>query len=138
MSSRRAAAAAASSKGADKAMRSKRVAAVTKHAAKPGTKSPAKAGHAGIVSDAALRLAAEVERGLAAGTIDVLTPQAVQALMAAACNVYSAQVEAGQTYFPLKPQSVPPTAVMATASGILKSANLAVFELGMWQSWTGR
>jgi hypothetical protein len=93
---------------------------------------------AASVSAAALRLAAEVERGLAAGSVDVLSPQAVQALMAAACNVYSAQIEAGQQYVPLKPQSVPPTAVMATASGILKSANLAVFELGMWQSWTGR
>ena len=93
---------------------------------------------AASISDAAMRLAAEVERGLAAGSVDVLTPQAVQALMAAACNVYSAQIEAGQRYVPLKPQSVPPTAVMATASGILKSANLAVFELGMWQSWTGR
>jgi len=90
------------------------------------------------ISDAAMRLAAEVERGLAAGSVDVLSPQAVQALMAAACNVYSAQIEAGQQYVPLKPQSVPPTAVMATASGILKSANLDVFELGMWQSWTGR
>ena len=90
------------------------------------------------ISDAAMRLAAEVERGLAAGSVDVLTPQAVQALMAAACNVYSAQIEAGQQYVPVKPQSVPPTAVMATASGILKSANLAVFELGMCQSWTGR
>jgi hypothetical protein len=94
--------------------------------------------HSGTVSEAALRLAAEVERGLAAGSVDVLTPQAVQALMAAACNVYSAQVEAGQQYVPIKPQSVPPTAVMVTASGILRSANLAVFELGMWQSWTGR
>jgi hypothetical protein len=28
--------------------------------------------------------------------------------------------------------------VMVTASGLLKAANLAVFELGMWQSWTGR
>jgi hypothetical protein len=93
---------------------------------------------AGTVSDAALRLAAEVERGLAAGSVDVLTPQAVQALMTAACNVYSAQIEAGQQYVPLRPQSVPPTAVMVTASGILRSANLAVFELGMWQSWTGR
>jgi hypothetical protein len=27
---------------------------------------------------------------------------------------------------------------MVTASGLLKAANLAVFELGMWQSWTGR
>jgi hypothetical protein len=91
-----------------------------------------------IVSETALRLAADVERALARGNVDVLTPKAVQALMAAACNVYSAQIEAGQQHLPLKPMSVPPTAVMATASGILKSANLAVFELGMWQSWTGR
>jgi hypothetical protein len=27
---------------------------------------------------------------------------------------------------------------MVTASGLLKAADLAVFELGMWQSWTGR
>jgi hypothetical protein len=31
-----------------------------------------------------------------------------------------------------------PTDVMVTASKLLKSANLQVFELGMWQSWTGR
>jgi len=138
MSLRRAAAAAAARKGAGKPARGKRTATAAKPVAKPAAKSPARAGQAGTVSDTALRLAAEVERGLAAGTIDVLTPQAVQALMAAACNVYSAQIEAGQQYVPLKPQSVPPTAVMATASGILRSANLAVFELGMWQSWTGR
>ena len=30
------------------------------------------------------------------------------------------------------------TDVMVAASGLLKAANLAVFELGMWQSWTGR
>ena len=105
-----------------------------KSAAKPAGLSP----EAGAISNAALRLAADVERGLAAGSIDVLTPQAVQALMAAACNVYSAQVEAGQQYVPIKPQGVTPTAVMTAASGILRSANLAVFELGMWQSWTGR
>jgi hypothetical protein len=27
---------------------------------------------------------------------------------------------------------------MITASGLLKAADLQVFELGMWQSWTGR
>jgi len=109
-----------------------------KAAAMKAVKRAGRSPEAGTVSNAALRLAAEVERGLAAGSIDVLTPQAVQALMAAACNVYSAQIEAGQQYVPVKPQSVPPTAVMTTASGILRSANLAVFELGMWQSWTGR
>jgi hypothetical protein len=27
---------------------------------------------------------------------------------------------------------------MVVASSLLKAVNLAVFELGMWQSWTGR
>jgi hypothetical protein len=27
---------------------------------------------------------------------------------------------------------------MVTASGLLKAPDLAVFELGMWQNWTGR
>ena len=30
------------------------------------------------------------------------------------------------------------TDVMTTASGLLRAVNLAVFELGMWQSWSGR
>ena len=30
------------------------------------------------------------------------------------------------------------TDVMITASSLLKAADLQVFELGMWQSWTGR
>ena len=63
----------------------------------------------------------------------------IQALMAAVCKTYAAQVEAGEQVLPL-PQRGGATAteVMVTASGLLKAANLAVFELGMWQSWTGR
>jgi hypothetical protein len=90
------------------------------------------------LSEAALQLAAQIERSLAAGDTDALSEEALQALMAAACNLYSARVEAGQQHLPLKPLGVPPTAAMSTASGILRAANLAVFELGMWQSWTGR
>jgi|SRR5262245_21636304 len=138
MSSRRTAA--APRKGARKPARPDRAAkaAAAKPVVKPAIKPASAPPNAQDVSAVALQLAADVERGLAAGAIDVLSPQAVQALMAAACNVYSAQVEAGQQYVPLKPQSISPTAVMASASGLLRSANLAVFELGMWQSWTGR
>jgi hypothetical protein len=106
-----------------------------KRPAKPPVASPTQSGD---LSNAALQLAAEVERSLAAGETDALSEEALQVLMAAACNLYSAQVEAGQQHLPLKPLGVPPTAVMSTASGILRAANLAVFELGMWQSWTGR
>jgi len=30
------------------------------------------------------------------------------------------------------------TDVMNVSSGLFKAVNLAVFELGLWQSWTGR
>jgi hypothetical protein len=91
------------------------------------------------VSAAAEKLAAEIECALADGRVDVLTLEAIQALVAAACRSYSARVEASGTFPALAARSrVTSTDVMVTASGLLKAANLAVFELGMWQSWTGR
>jgi hypothetical protein len=87
----------------------------------------------------AKRLATDMERALAGGRRDLIDGAALQALMAAVCKTYSAQVEAGEDVLPLPPRGgATATDVMVTASGLLKSANLAVFELGMWQSWTGR
>jgi hypothetical protein len=87
----------------------------------------------------AQKLAAEIERGLSEGQTEQLSPEALQELMAALCKNYSAQVEAGSQMLPLRGRtSVTSTDIMTTASGLLKAANLAVFELGMWQSWTGR
>lgn len=91
------------------------------------------------LSDRTLALAAEIEKALKAGERDVvLDPAAVQALMAAACKVYSKHVDLGERYDAFAISAVTPTDVMVTASALLKAANLAVFELGMWQSWTGR
>jgi hypothetical protein len=87
----------------------------------------------------ALALAGDIDRALNEGRTDILSEAAVQALMAAACRSYSAQIEGGGSYLPLSDRSrVTSTDVMVTASGLLKATNLAVFELGMWQSWTGR
>lgn len=84
-------------------------------------------------------LAGTLERAIGNGDVTVLSPDALQSLMAALCRTYSAQIEAGHELLPLRGQtSVSPTDVMTTTSGLLKAANLAVFELGMWQSWTGR
>lgn len=86
-----------------------------------------------------LELTADIEKALNAGEREVvLDPAAVQALMAAACKVYAQHIELGERYDTFESSTVTPTAVMVTASGLLKAANLAVFELGMWQSWTGR
>ena len=91
----------------------------------------------GATADAK-RLAAELERGIAAGKLDVVATDALQALLAAACRVYTARTEAGEQFMPVPKNSVSATDVMVTASGLLRAADLAVFELGMWQSWTGR
>jgi len=93
----------------------------------------------GTASAEATALAAKIEHDLREGRSDTLTPQAFQALMAAMCKSYGTQLEAGAQFLPLASQtSASPTEVMTTTSALLKAANLAVFELGMWQSWTGR
>ena len=91
-------------------------------------------------TDQALALAAEIERAIVGGKESfVLAPEAVQALLSAVSKVYSGQSENGARYDAFSPRHpLTPTDVMVTASGLLKAANLAVFELGMWQSWTGR
>ena len=87
----------------------------------------------------AKRVAAALERIVVDGNLDAISVEALQALMAAACKAYAAQVEAGNPMAALAPRTtVTPTEVMVTASGLLRATNLAVFELGMWQSWTGR
>jgi len=113
-----------------------------KHAVKPRPKAPAATPAASAPAGAAdpvgtaEALAAEIQRALAAGNLEVLTPQALQTLMTAACRLYAAQVENGSETLPVR--EVTPTDIMVTASGLMRAGNLAVFELGMWQSWTGR
>ena len=99
--------------------------------------APAKAAGNGASADAK-RLAATLERSVADGKLDLVSADALQKLIAAACRVYSARTEAGEQFTPVPRNSISATDVMLTASGLLRAADLAVFELGMWQSWTGR
>jgi hypothetical protein len=91
----------------------------------------------GAAADAK-RLAAALERSIVDGKLDLLSAQELQKLIAAACRLYSARSEAGEQFTPVPKHSISATDVMLTASGLLRAADLAVFELGMWQSWTGR
>jgi hypothetical protein len=117
-----------------------------KPASKPAAKVQAKAAETkeakaanGSASAEAKALATKIERDLRDGKLDTLSPEAFQALMAALCKSYRAQLEGGANFLPVANHtSVSPTEVMTTTSALLKAANLAVFELGMWQSWTGR
>jgi hypothetical protein len=101
--------------------------------------APAPTAAASNLSDESIRLAGQIEQALKAGRLDVLTPEAMQLLIAALCKLYSANVEQGAPYLPVNSRSgVTPTDVMVVASKLLRATNLQVFELGMWQSWTGR
>ncbi|MGB7040239.1 MAG: hypothetical protein WBD83_11605, partial [Xanthobacteraceae bacterium] len=67
-----------------------------------------------------------------------IAAESLQALIASACRLYRARREAGEEFAPVPKNSISATDVMVTASGLLKATDLAVFELGMWQNWTGR
>jgi hypothetical protein len=113
-------------------------AAAPKRVVKAAVKPVAVASN-GTAPAEALRLSAEIDRALAAGQLDILPPEAMQAMIASLCKLYSANVEQGAPYLPVGPRSgVTPTDVMVVASKLLRATNLQVFELGMWQSWTGR
>ena len=85
------------------------------------------------------RLAALLEQALAEGHADALAPASVQRLTAAICRTYRAQIDAGQDYLPLAGHTaLAPTDVMVACGALLRAADLGVFELGVWQSFTGR
>ena len=89
-------------------------------------------------SDQALALVQALEAKFDAGELDVLTPEATQALVAVICRIYGANQESGNKYSLLSGRaSVTGTDAMITCSALLKAVDLQVFELGMWQSWSG-
>src|ERR1700691_3083961 len=82
-------------------------------------------------------LTAALERSIVDGKLDTVTAEALQKLIAVACRVYTARTEAGEHFNPVPKNSISATDVMVTASGLLRAADLAVFELGTSTSWTG-
>jgi len=129
-------------KAATKTRRKVGAKAATKNAARrhPGAAQPGKS--AVVVTNGASadakHVAATLDRILADGNLGVISAEALQALIASACRLYRARREAGEEFAPVPKNSISATDVMVTASGLLKATDLAVFELGMWQNWTGR
>lgn len=112
----------------------------TAKAAKPATAKAAKSAAANsAVSADMVVTAAAMEKVLASGDLASLSNDSLQKLMAAVVKVYSAKRESGDNFMPLNAAAgrVTPTDIMLTSSQLLRAGNLQVFELGMWQSWTG-
>jgi hypothetical protein len=64
----------------------------------------------------------------------------VQAMLARAVRLYAERASERDEPLPAFPAdaAVTATEVMMTVTAMLKAVNLQVFELGMWQAWTGR
>lgn len=72
--------------------------------------------------------------------IGAMSDAELQDLLAAAIKSYAARAEASDEPLPaFSAQSgVTATEAMLAVSAIMKAVNVQVFELGMWQSWSGR
>ena len=69
-----------------------------------------------------------------------LSDAEIQLMLAKAVRLYAeraAEREGALAAFPADAQ-VTATDVMVTVSAMLKAVNLQLFELGMWQAWSGR
>ena len=90
------------------------------------------------LTDGAERLAASLEAAISAGQAGAVPDDAMRTLMTALIKVYAAKFDEGQRPALLPADSgVSATAVLVTTSALMKASNLEIFELGMWQSWSG-
>ena len=69
-----------------------------------------------------------------------LSDAEIQALLARAVKLYADRVAARDEPLAAFPQGAQITATDAvvTTTAILKAVNVQLFELGMWQAWSGR
>lgn len=87
-----------------------------------------------MANEVARRILALIEEGRVAD-LDAAT---VQNLMHALVLLYGARFKAELRDTPISGgRTIEATPVLVTASALLKAANLELFELGMWQSWSG-
>jgi len=69
-----------------------------------------------------------------------LSDAEIQALLARAVKLYADRIAARDEPLAAFPQGAQITATDAvvTTTAILKAVNVQLFELGMWQAWSGR
>jgi len=63
----------------------------------------------------------------------------IQDMLAKSVRLYAERVAEREGGLPaFAPDAATATEVMVTVTAMLKAVNLQVFELGMWQAWSGR
>jgi hypothetical protein len=99
--------------------------------------SPATADDQALVN-AAADLVASLEVAVATGCAGALPDEPMRQLMTALIKVHAVKFDEGQRPALIDMHGgVSATAVLVATSALMKAANLEIFELGMWQSWSG-
>ena len=85
----------------------------------------------------------EILRALAQRIIDQpegeeLPDELVQQALTAMTRLYTVKFQMGERWPPfVNDREMPATAVMIMSTAMLRAVNLELFELGMWQAWSG-
>ncbi len=67
-----------------------------------------------------------------------LPDELVQQALTAMTRLYTVKFQMGERWSPfVNDREMPATAVMIMSTAMLRAANLELFELGMWQAWSG-
>jgi len=77
-----------------------------------------------------------LEKLAAAPAPDAIDRAELQRLLVAVVRLFAAKAEADGPFPVAEPGVLTATEVMVTAAALLKAANVNVFELGLWQSWS--
>jgi len=68
-----------------------------------------------------------------------LSDAEIQSMLANAVRLYAERAAERDGALPaFAPDAITATEAMVTVTAMLKAVNLQVFELGMWQAWSGR
>ena len=101
--------------------------------------SPGGGDVAAAVARQAGELADLVNALLARGEGGGVPEDAIQRGLTALVKLYAARWEAGARFAPVLPNDgVSATAAMILVTALLQAVHVELFELGMWQAWSGR
>ena len=66
------------------------------------------------------------------------SPEMIQDGLAALTRLYTVRYQAGERWDPFENgRGMPVTSVMIMSTAMLQAVNIELFELGMWQAWSG-
>jgi hypothetical protein len=92
-----------------------------------------------LTLDASVRHVAErIRAEIASGNEAIMTQEALEDMLGTLLALYAGHVEKTEVLVPIRlGEHVSATTVLMATSALLRGANLELFELGMWQSWSG-